>query len=85
MAPRSVGIGGHLSRLGEKVVLQNQAVEVCGDEAAVGVFRAPDDRLAPDVEARIQHHRASRTIPKATQEPIEATVALRVDRLHRAV
>ncbi len=74
----------HLLRLvglKQHMVAEDQDVHVGHQETAVGVFRCADDRLAADIEACVDQHRAAGLFMELRQQAIEQWIAGGVDGL----
>src|SRR5262245_26235540 len=67
--------------LDEQVVFKHQTVHVCCHETPDRVLRRTDDRLATNVEARVDQHRTARQLVESSHQPIEPAVSLGIDGL----
>ena len=77
----SISCAPRLLLLEQHEVLEHQRVHVRRHEAAVGVLRRADDRLAADVEAGVDDDRAAGLLLEALEQPVVAAVPLGVDGL----
>ena len=50
-------------------------------EAAMGIFRISDDRLAANVEAGVDDHRASGLLFERSQDPMKTRIPFAIDGL----
>ena len=62
----------------EHAVLDHQQVHVGGQQAAVGVLRGADNRLAADIEAGVDDHAAAGLFFEFPHQPVETAVPLLV-------
>src|SRR5581483_7679479 len=78
--------GGRPGLIGlvEEGVLQDEDVDVGGQEAPVGIGRGAHDRLASHVERRVDEDGAAGAVPEGTEQPVVPAVADGVDGLHPA-
>src|SRR5271170_131674 len=80
-APRIVGLAGGLRRAGQNKIFDHQVVHRGAHETSIGVSGSAYDRLAADVERRIDDDGASRELVKAADNRMEARVSLAMDGL----
>src|SRR5437763_1492042 len=62
--------------------LKNQRIHVRRQEAAQGILRRTDNRLAADVEAGVDEHGAAGPPIERLDQPIETRMPIFVDGLH---
>ena len=74
--------GGILVLLSQDGVADDEQVELGAHEAAEGVLRRAHDRLAPHVEAGVDHHRTACQPVKTADELVIDRVGLAVHGLH---
>src|SRR5262245_55627203 len=67
--------------LDEQVVFKHQTVHVRCHETPDRVLRRTDDRLAANVEARVDQNRTARQLVESSHQPIEPAVSLGIDGL----
>src|SRR5438552_16472489 len=66
--------------------LKNQRIHVRRQEAAQGILRRTDNRLAADVEAGVDEHGAAGPLIEGLEQTVKARLAIFVEGLHtRAV
>jgi hypothetical protein len=62
--------------------VEDEEIELGSHEAPIRIFRAADDRLAPDVEGRIDDHRATGEFVELLYQAMVVGADLCVDRLN---
>src|SRR5438552_1013813 len=72
---------GILFRLGEVAVADGERVYLRSHEAAERVLGRADDRLAADVEARVDEDRAAGALLEARNQRVEARIGVGVNGL----
>src|SRR5215469_14980311 len=73
---------GVLFRFLQHTIANDQNVQLVAHEAAKGIFRRADDRLAAHVEAGIDQHRATRELFELRQQPMEHRIGAGIDGLY---
>src|SRR5258707_11867324 len=69
-APRFVLHHGRLLALLQHEILEHEDVHVRAHEAAIRVFRRPDDRLAADIERRVDDDRTAGSLVKRLDDVV---------------
>ena len=67
-----------LLRLAQDTVSNREKIDLRSHEAAEGVFRRADDRLAAHIEAGVDEHRAAGQRLEAADQRVIARIGLRV-------